>query len=60
MRALQEFSGEGTHFVDAYVGSPAQKWVLAVSSGSDFTAFPCEVSQRTRGGLQCCGAFLPR
>ena len=43
-RILQEFSGEGTHFLDAYVGSPAQKRVLAVNSGADFTAFPCEVS----------------
>jgi hypothetical protein len=43
-RVLQEFSGEGTHFLDAYVGTPAQKRVLAVSSGADFTAFPCEVS----------------
>ena len=42
-RVLQEFSGEGTHFLDAYVGTPAQKRVLAVSSGADFTAFPCEV-----------------
>ena len=42
-RVLQEFSGEGTHFLDAYIGNPAQKRVLAVSSGADFTAFPCEV-----------------
>ena len=42
-RILQEFSGEGTHFLDAYIGNPAQKRVLAVSSGADFTAFPCEV-----------------
>ncbi|KAL7540960.1 hypothetical protein ACHAXR_010522 [Thalassiosira sp. AJA248-18] len=41
-RILQEFSGEGTHFLEAYVGSPAQKRLLAVSSGADFTAFPCE------------------
>ena len=49
-RVLQEFSGEGTHFLDAYIGNPAQKRVLAVSSGADFTAFPCEV--------RVCKSFL--
>ena len=41
-RHLQEISGDGTHFIDAWVGTPAQKRVLAVSSGADFTAFPCQ------------------
>ena len=50
-RTLQEFSGEGTHFIDAYVGTPAQKRVLAVSSGADFTAFPCE-------GCTKCGPII--
>mmetsp|Transcript_3066 Transcript_3066/g.6732 ORF Transcript_3066/g.6732 Transcript_3066/m.6732 type:complete len:706 (-) Transcript_3066:1367-3484(-) len=50
-RILQEFSGEGTHFINAYVGSPAQKRVLAVSSGADFTAFPCE-------GCTQCGSII--
>lgn len=50
-RHLQEFSGEGTHFIDAYVGSPAQKRVLAISSGADFTAFPCE-------GCTQCGPII--
>jgi len=50
-RRLQEFSGEGTHFIDAFVGSPAQKRVLAVSSGADFTAFPCE-------GCTQCGPII--
>ena len=50
-RVLQEFSGEGTHFLNAYVGSPAQKRVLAVSSGADFTAFPCE-------GCEQCGPII--
>lgn len=50
-RKLQEFSGEGTHFIDAYIGSPAQRRVLAVSSGADFTAFPCE-------GCSQCGTMI--
>lgn len=50
-RALQELSGEGTHFIEAYVGSPAQRRTLAVSSGSDFTAFPCE-------GCTRCGPII--
>ncbi|KAL7495916.1 hypothetical protein ACHAWT_006723 [Skeletonema menzelii] len=41
-RHLQEISGDGTHFIDAWIGTPAQKRVLAVSSGADFTAFPCQ------------------
>jgi len=41
-RHLQEISGDGTHFIDVWVGTPAQKRVLAVSSGADFTAFPCQ------------------
>jgi hypothetical protein len=49
-RRLQEFSGEGTHFLNAYVGSPAQKRVLAISSAADFTAFPCEVRVEGGGG----------
>jgi len=52
-RMLQEFSGQGTHFIDAFVGSPAQKRVLAVSSGADFTAFPCE------GCTQCGPTISP-
>jgi hypothetical protein len=66
-RRLQEFSGEGTHFLNAYVGSPAQKRVLAISSAADFTAFPCEV--RVEGGgdsgvniihsLYSCLIFFP-
>ena len=43
-RGLQEYAGDGTYFIEAYVGTPAQKRMLAVSSGSDFTSFPCEVS----------------
>ncbi len=45
-RALQNegaYAGEGTHFIDVFVGNPAQKRILAVSSGADFTAFPCQV-----------------
>lgn len=38
----QEFLGYGTHFVKLYIGNPAQKRTLAVMSGSDFTAFPCD------------------
>lgn len=41
-RTLQEFSGEGTHFLNAYIGTPAQLRVLAINSAADFTAFPCE------------------
>ena len=37
-------AGVGTHYVDVWVGSPAQKRSLAVMTGSDFTAFPCGVS----------------
>lgn len=50
-RRLQDFSGEGTHFIEAFVGSPAQKRLLAVSSGADFTAFPCE-------GCTQCGPII--
>mmetsp|Transcript_15553 Transcript_15553/g.33473 ORF Transcript_15553/g.33473 Transcript_15553/m.33473 type:complete len:731 (-) Transcript_15553:467-2659(-) len=52
-RVLQEFSGEGTHFVDAFIGTPAQKRVLAVSSGADFTAFPCD-------GCTKCGPIISK
>lgn len=31
----------GLHFVDLYVGKPAQRRTLAVMTGSDYTAFPC-------------------
>jgi len=50
-RALQEYAGDGTYFIEAYVGTPAQKRMLAVSSGSDFTSFPCE-------GCTRCGPLL--
>ena len=36
--------GVGMHYIDVWVGSPAQKRSLAVMTGSDFTAFPCGVS----------------
>jgi hypothetical protein len=50
-RNLQEISGDGTHFIDAWVGNPAQKRVLAVSSGADFTSFPCQ-------GCTECGRII--
>ncbi|KAL7452150.1 hypothetical protein ACHAWC_003885 [Mediolabrus comicus] len=50
-RRLQEISGDGTHFIDAWIGTPAQKRVLAVSSGADFTAFPCQ-------GCTECGPII--
>lgn len=50
-RELQEFSGEGTHFLKAYVGNPAQRRILAISSASDVTAFPCE-------GCTQCGPLM--
>jgi len=50
-RHLQELSGDGTHFIDAWIGTPAQKRILAVSSGADFTAFPCE-------GCKECGPII--
>lgn len=50
-RHLQEISGDGTHFIDAWIGTPAQKRVLAVSSGADFTAFPCQ-------GCTECGPII--
>ena len=31
----------GTHFATIFVGNPAQPQVLAVSTDSDYTAFPC-------------------
>ena len=37
--------GVGMHYIDVWVGSPAQKRSLAVMTGSDFTAFPCGVSK---------------
>jgi hypothetical protein len=49
-RRLQEVAGDGTHFIKLYAGSPAQVRVLALRSGSDFTAWPCEVSS-LGGGL---------
>ncbi|KAL7472554.1 hypothetical protein ACHAXS_012924 [Conticribra weissflogii] len=53
-RALQNegaYAGEGTHFIDVFVGNPAQKRILAVSSGADFTAFPCQ-------GCTLCGNII--
>ena len=52
-RTLQAFSGEGTHFLNAYIGTPAQKRVLAINSAADFTAFPCEGC-----GSDACGPIL--
>lgn len=37
--------GVGMHYIDVWVGNPAQKRSLAVMTGSDFTAFPCGVSE---------------
>lgn len=37
------YEGMGTHYFDLYVGNPAQKRTLAVTTNSDFTAFACEV-----------------
>lgn len=52
-RNLQEFSGEGTQFLNAYIGTPAQLRVLAINSAADFTAFPCEGC-----GSDACGPIL--
>lgn len=35
------FPGYGTHFVYAYVGTPAQRQSLIVDTASSYTAFPC-------------------
>jgi hypothetical protein len=42
-RDLQETAGGGMHYLNAYVGTPPQRRVLALSNSADFTAFPCEV-----------------
>lgn len=43
-RKLQEITGVATQYVNVYVGTPAQKRTLAISTGADFTAFPCQVN----------------
>lgn len=43
-RKLQEVTGVATQYVNVYVGTPAQKRTLAISTGADFTAFPCQVN----------------
>ena len=43
-RRLQDIIGDGTHFIKLYVGNPAQVRVLALSSATDLTAWPCQVS----------------
>jgi hypothetical protein len=44
-------AGDGTHFMKLYVGSPAQLRVLALNTGMDFSAWPCEVSGMVAGLL---------
>jgi hypothetical protein len=56
-RGLQDSTGEGTHFLEAYVGSPAQKRILAISSAADFTAFPCEVRAKGERRRECVPFF---
>lgn len=43
-RRLQETSpdGYGIHFMDVFIGNPAQRRRLAVQTASDYTAFPCQ------------------
>ena len=43
-RTMQEITGVATQYVNVYVGTPAQKRTLAISTGADFTAFPCQVN----------------
>jgi hypothetical protein len=43
-RRLQDIIGDGIHFIQLYVGNPAQLRVLALNSAGDMTAWPCEVS----------------
>ena len=45
----------GTHFTTIFIGNPAQPQVLAVSTDSDYTAFPCvdlreQITQERREG----------
>ena len=40
------YEGLGTHYFDLFVGNPAQKRTLAVTTNSDYTAFACEVRSR--------------
>lgn len=35
------YQGVGTHYVDLWVGCPAQRQTLIIDSGSGLTAFPC-------------------
>ena len=42
-RKLQEITGVATQYVNFFIGTPAQKRTLAISTGADFTAFPCQV-----------------
>jgi hypothetical protein len=35
------YQGYGTHYVDLWVGTPAQRQTLIVDTGSGVTAFPC-------------------
>ena len=43
-RKLQEITGIATQYVNVYIGTPAQKRTLAISTGADFAAFPCQVN----------------
>lgn len=36
------FQGYGTHYVDLWVGTPAQRQTVIVDTGSGITAFPCK------------------
>jgi hypothetical protein len=40
--AASPYSGFGMHFLQMYLGNPAQMRTLAVSTASAFTALPCE------------------
>lgn len=39
---ISSHRGYGTHYVTILVGSPPQSLRLAVATGSDYTAFPCQ------------------
>lgn len=46
--ALPLHAGIGTHYVQAYIGSPPQKLALVVDTGSFNMAFPCAGCKRCR------------